>query len=540
MSKKSAQKKDKNYCNILDNLYKLDDGKEIMNTLAELCLTNMFTHKAHTKNNKVRPKTFMMNKSMGKKTDDFKRSLFIGFYSKEGLAKIAKKDEPMIYNILGEGYKVVVKNNEIHIGSSKIKKEIPASNGMLLVLDSPLKSGTKKMKGGSTTYKVRGSSNLQVKHPLLERKIVYYDDLNPLRGINLRWNILEHYRRQWPVYDWTLTDDFNYYNWAYASLITYLTEQIPNFFTLYEPFPDPLIGLESLLQYRLLDTSGYLIPDSLLLGFYNSPYWLSTDPSIIDKAKVYLGGESHHKKGGGFGLPIIYQDTVVIEDYMKPYKDSLRNVLKDANIPERKKRMYIVDIYKKLENDDEFRGNEGRNIMKRVGSQIHMVTLGRHLDAFMTYNIRNYLSLPMSGGKSEEIKGGGGEYSLYNPSLFDEVRCLFGTAKYPDLVDLVLQPNLDSGYRFGMDFINKFCLSPYCLYVSGLSKNLGLTTLKTPYIKRAHFKNLGYKQPNKDTVVIRTKTPTTPTITPTTATVSTSSSGTKTDSAQMAYLLQNI
>ena len=504
----------KNYCNILDNLYKTDNGPELTSALADLCLTNLFTQRAHTKKGS-RPRTFMLAPGMKQTADDFKRHMFVGYYPKQGLAKIAKKSDPMIYNMLGEGYKINIKNNEIHINGSKVEKEIPgSSNGMILIIDEPLKAGVKdnKMKGGddSTTYKVKGTKI--VKHPILKKKVIFYDDLTSLSGLDLRWNILENYRRMWPLYDWSLYDDFNYYNWAYASLIAYLSDNIPNFYTLYEPFSDPLVGLESLLQYRMLGSNGYWIPDSLLQSFVSSPYWLSTDPKIIEKAKIYLGGGGRHYdniKGGkmdGGMMPIIRQDTVVIENYMRPIKESLQNVLKDMNIPEQKKRMYIVDIYKKLENDDEFRGKEGRNIMKRIGSQIHMVSLGRHLDAFLTCNIRNYLAMPMNGGESEEIKGGAGSssFTVYNPSLFDEIRCLFGTVKYPDLVDIILQPKLNSGYRFDMDFINKFCLSPYCLYVAGLSKSLAETTLKTPYIPRANFKTLGYVPPRKSNVVIST------------------------------------
>lgn len=538
-TKKNNSKKSKgpkNYCNILDNLHKTKVGPEITNILAELCLTNIFTQRARTKKG-MRPRTFMLASDMTKTADSLKRHMFIGFYSKEGLAKIAKKDNPMIYNMLGEGYKVDVKNNTIHINGSKVEKEIPASNGMMLILDTHLKAGKKngKMKGGST-YKVRGS---KVEHPILKKKVVFYDDLSSLSGLDLRWNILENYRRMWPLYDWSLYDDFNYYNWAYASLIAYLSEQIPNFYTLYEPFPDPLVGLETLLQYRMLSNNYYWIPDSLLQGFVNSPYWLTTDPQIIEKAKIYLGGGGRHKDMQGGGSPIIRQDTIVIENYVRPFRESLEKVLKDVNIPEQKKRMYIVDIYKKLENDDEFRGKEGRNIMKRIGSQIHMVSLGRHLDAFLTCNIRNYLAMPMNGGESEEIRGGANEFTIYSPSLFDEIRCLFGTVKYPDLVDLILQPKLTSGYRFGMDFINKFCLSPYCMYVAGLSKSLAQTTLKTPYIPRANFQTLGYVSPKKDTVSITTSNGT-ESVSVGTEISASPGSGLETDASKMGDLLKGM
>lgn len=537
-SKIAKDKGPKDYCNILDKLHKEQDGPELVNALAELCLTNIFTQRARTKKG-IRPRTFMYAPGMNKSADALKRQMFIGFYSKEGLAKIAKKDDPMVYNMLGEGYKVEIKSNAVHINGSKIEKELPSANGMLLIISDPLKPG--KMRGGGKTYKVRGSKT--VDHPILKKEVVFYDDLSGLSGLNLRWNILENYRRMWPLYDWSLYDDFNYYNWAYSSLISYLSTAVPNFYTLYEPYPDPLVGLESLLQYRMLDTGGYWLPDSLLQAFVASPYWLTTDPKVIEKAKIYLGGGGRHQdmKGGlgGIGWPIIKQDTVIIENYINPFKMSLEKVLKDPKIPEQKKRMYVIDIYKKLENDDEFRGKEGRNVMKRVGSQIHMVSLGRHLDAFLTYNIRNYLAMPMSGGKSEEITGGGGEFTIYSPSLFDEIRCLFGTVKYPDLVDLILQPKLTSGYRFGMDFINKFCLSPYCLYVAGLSKNLGKTTLKSPYIPRANFKTLGYTPPKKDSVLITTGDSDEPEIgTGSETVIGTTASGLNTDASAMGDLMK--
>jgi len=494
--KKSNNKNEKKhtYCNILDNLYKTPDGPEIVQALADMCLTNIFTGRAQTKKG-ARPRTFMMASGMTKKIDEYKRHMFVGYYNKEGLSMKAKSDDPLIYNMVGDAFKVEVKNNDIHIGNSKLEKEIPgSSNGMILVIDKPLKvsKGGEILLGGNVSYTV---TDEEVIHPILQKKIVFYDDVTGLTGLDLRWNILEHYRRMWPLHDWSLYGDFNYYNWAYASLVAYLNEQVPNFFTLYEPFPDPLVGLESLLQYRMLNNRGYWVPDSLLQGFVQSPFWLSADPKIIEKARIYLGGGGvlRDELSGG-QLPLMRQDIALMEAYIKPFKEELAEILKDINIPEQKKRMYIVDIYKKIENDDEFRGKEGRNIMKKIGSQIHMVSLGRHLDAFLTYNIRNYLYRPMSLGGGDII-GGDGEFNIYSPSLFDEIRCLFGTVKYPDLVELILQPTLTSNYRFGMDFINKFCMSPYCLYVAGLNKNLADITLSSPYIPRVNFQTMGYVPP---------------------------------------------
>jgi hypothetical protein len=501
---KGSQKKKHSYCNILDNLYKTEDGPEIVQTLADICLTNIFTGRAHTKKGD-RPRTFMLASGMNKKVDDFKRHMFVGYYAKDGLSKKANSDDPMIYNMIGDGFKVEIKNNDIHIGNAKVEKEIPSHNGMILVISEPLKvsKGGEILLGGNkkVTYTVKDEEELI--HPILQKKVVFYDNPFNLTGMDLRWNILEHYRRMWPLYDWSLYDDFNYYNWAYASLIAYLSEQIPNFYTLYEPFPDPLVGLENLLQYRLLDKSGYWMPDSLLQGFVQSPYWLSSDPKIIEKAKIYLGGEARRGNNdelkGGISIPIINQDLIIIQNYLKPFKEELNKILSDVNIPEQKKRMYIIDIYKKIENDDAFRGKDSRNVMKKIGSQVHLVSLGRHLDAFLTYTIKNYITMPMTiGGKSKEIIGGGGSFSVYSPSLFDEIRCLFGNVKYPDLVDLILQPTLTSGYRFNMDFINKFCLSDYCLYVAGLNKSLADTTIPSPYIRRVNFESMGYVPPKNN------------------------------------------
>jgi len=503
---------ERNYCNILDLLAK-DGQLDLIQLLGKLCLISLFTGRSKTQKG-FRSKTFMLMpvaaiKKIAKMKDDdakevIKRHIFLGVHTMETLKE---KSGKTLFSMTKDNFEIGTGGKSI--GDVKVKGEITgANNGIILKIGSMLpetdkvqrkeqdapKSGgskrrtrrtrktrTRKMRGGGLTVNY-------ITHPLLSGDINYRQNLNSLSGIDLRWNMLEHHRRKWPLMHWDISDNYNHYAWAYASLILYLRESIPDFYSVYEPFTDPVVGLEHLLQYRLVNSNKYLLSDSILHGWNNSKYWLLSDPVILKEAQLYTLGGGKPEMSGGLGhcVPITQQSQTIINAYRQPYLSSMLEVLDNKKISEQDKRMYIVDVYKQIETDDKFRDSRSRKLYKKLDSDLWLVTLGTHLDAYLTHTSIKLINKPFAGGKN--IKGG----SSGKITMFDEFKCAFGSLGYRNMVDLVLQPQLTSGYRFSLDFFKNFCTSPFCIYVAGLNKPLHRTTLKSPYVKRRGYTDYAY------------------------------------------------
>ena len=499
---------ERNYCNILDVLSDKGYDKLVV-IMAKHCMTSLLTKKMHTKDGKfknrtlaVPPKKEIDKISKMKKEDAkniIKRHIFPGDHTIESL-----KDGYTLFNMLKDNYEISVKNGKASLSGVKITDEIPsgpngAFNGTILILDGLLpetekkqrtskKGGRKKMLGG-TDFNVVS----YISHPLLTGDINFSPKLSGLSGIDLRWNILEHYRNKWPVNQWNIFDNYNYYSWAYASLILYLRDKIIDFYSVYEPFADPIVGLEHLLQFRQVNTNSYLLSDALLHDWIKSKYWLVSDPIIIEEANLYtLGGGKKELTGGltEIDIPITQRTDVIINAYREPYLSSLIEVLDNNKISEQDKRLYIIDVYKQIETDDKFRDERSRKLYKKIDSDLWLVTLGTHLDAYLSQISIKLMSKPFAGGK-KNIKGGNTK-NFYMPTLYDEFKCAFSSSGPKNLVNLILQPHLKSGYTFSLDFLRNFCTSPYCLYVAGLKYPIHKTTLKNPYITRRGYTDYGF------------------------------------------------
>jgi len=343
-------------------------------------------------------------------------------------------------------------------------------------------SATGIMKGGGYEEYINYSDTLEplfIDHPIFNG-IKFYDDLASLHGINLRWNILEHYRRKWPLSIFPVESDYNYYYWLYASLISYMEKHINNFYSIYEPCVDPIIGIELLLQPRLT-SNNYLIDDSLLLDWYRSDYWLMADPTRIHGIYNYiLGGGSGSGNNSGGGDNVVYIHGSKFErKYIDPFIKSVNKIFDDITIPEQKKRMYLVDTFKEIETGDNFRPNSARKLYKKVDSEYWYLVPGvMQLQSYMIANYHNPLmSWPYSGGRKKKIGdiSGGLMYSTsglnggakvitiekYEPTKFDELMCTFFNEPTKDIIYSILQPNKAKDYRFKLNLFKEFVNSPF-------------------------------------------------------------------------------
>lgn len=529
---------ERNYCNILDILS--DKGYDnLVVIMAKHCMSSLLTKRMRTKDGKQKNRTFAVppkkeiDKIAKMKKEDaknvLKRHIFPGDHPVSSL-----KDGYTLFNMVKDNYEVSVKNGKASLSGVNIIGEIPsgtkgAFNGTILMLDAVLPETEKKQrsnnktsskttkkretkKGGarrSDSKKLFGGNGTivsYISHPLLTGEIDYNPNLSGLSGIDLRWNILEHYRRKWPLEQWNVFDDYNYYAWAYASLILYLREKITDFYSVYEPYVDPIVGLEHLLQYRLVNTNRYLLSDSMLHDWIRSKYWLVSDPVILNEANLYtLGGGKKEMSGGvvEINIPITQRSEVIINAYRQPYLSSLMEVLENKNISEQDKRLYLIDVYKQIETDDKFRDERSRKLYKKIDTDLWLVTLGNHLDAYLSHISMKLMSTPFAGGKKNNVKGGNGTY-YYMPTLYDEFKCAFSSSGPKNLVNLILQPHLNTGHSFSLEFLRNFCTSPYCLYVAGLKYPIQETTLKLPYIKRRNYTDYGISTMGIPTETVKT------------------------------------
>ena len=368
-----------NYCNILDVLS--DNGYDkLVILMTKHCMSSILTKKMKKERGRTLVVPPVKDISKLDNKDGIKAHIF------NMTCDLSKLQDGSKIHSMNTTYDVEVKGKTVKIGGATVKLLAEANNGVILQASGVLK-GTKKeipeksSKGG----KLYGGSVMQyVEHPILTNDIPFSSSLSGLSGIDLRWNILEHYRRKWPAELWSPMEDYNFYSWAYSSLVLYLKDRITDFYSVYEPFVNPMVGLEHLLQYRLVNSNKYLVSDSILHDWISSPYWLASDPIIIKEANLFtLGGGKKEMDGGSAFLPIIMRSSNIINSYLSPYHTAVANVMDDANIKEEKKRFYIEDVYAAIEDDDKFRSSKSRKLYRKLDSELYMATLGTHILAFL-------------------------------------------------------------------------------------------------------------------------------------------------------------
>lgn len=538
---------ERNYCNILDLLEK-DGQSDLVVLIARLCMTSLMANKQKTKDGKMVAKTFLLppssdvKKLMKMDAEDakeiIKRHLFLNVHPME---KLAERNGKQLYNFIGEEYDISADGeDDIKIGKIKITGEIKGgTNGIVLKINKLLPAGKKTekskkskkskkeedMEGGSEFEEFEeidefapyggglmfggkkhenfggGNKNMKggdwyiMNHPILNDDIAIVSDLSGLSGINLRWNIIEAYRNKWPLTLYPYDSDYHYYSWLYASLIMFLQENYPSFLTIYEPPMDPIIGTEQLLQFRWRNSSNYLLSDDWLRKWYLSSYWLSADPIILEKYNNYIiyGGNGFFDENKtGSAMKQYIRGSNMESEYLTPFVKATVKVLNDPEMQEQDKRLYIVNKYKEIEMDDNFRYPKNKKLYQKVGKDYwYLVPAALQLQAFFVTKYLNPLSnVSLFGGSLEKFKqhGGIGAPTKYNLTKFDEFMCgFFSGGNFKDTVYDILQPNESREYRFKLELLNEFCNSPFYLCsMSTLKKSF-----KNYYISRSPYNTVG-------------------------------------------------
>jgi hypothetical protein len=489
-----------NYCNILDVLSDKGYDKLVV-LMTKHCMSSILTKKM----NKKRGRTLIVPPVKDISKLDNKDGIKAHIFNMTcDLGKL--KDKSKVHS-MNTTYDVEVKGKTVKIGGATVKLLAEANNGVILQASGVLKGtkkeapkksskGTKKeapkksSKGGANMRLLGGTgfkAMQYVEHPILTDDIPFSVSLSGLSGIDLRWNILEHYRRKWPAELWSPMEDYNFYSWAYSSLVLYLRDRMSDFFSVYEPFVNPIVGLEHLLQYRLVNSNKYLVSDSILHDWIASPYWLASDPILIKEANLYtLGGGAKEAEMDGGTIPIIMRSSNIINSFLGPNITAMIAMMDNPEVTEQQKRAYIIDNYMAIESDDKFRSSKSRKLYRKLDSDLYIATLGTHILAYLTEQSTKLMLTPAMGG-------GGGDSIVMNPynTAFHETLCAFGSLGPRNVVNTFLQPSLTSNYMFPLSVVKKFCTSPYCLYVAGLKHPLHKTTLKSPYIKRTTYTDFG-------------------------------------------------
>lgn len=497
------------YCTVLDLATKEND--KLFGILSSACMSSILSKRLHVKDQPDIKLTFLMPpdkvitswQKQGKSqiANIIKRHIVRFSYT---IDKLKERTTP-IGTLARESYPVTTKSGKVHIGNAEVLSEITeANNGTILKISDQLDPGTKSAsapgpeqpgkKTGKKSAKKTGKKAKAVEemtggqppfdlidiigHPFLNGSLVYYDDLSALSGMALRWNILEHYRRKWPLSAFPIGTDHNYYYWLYSSLVLYLKSTIPDFYLTYDPCVDPIIGVEQLLQARITGAN-YLISDSYLLDWYRSKYWLMSDPLLLSSVGTYLmsGGKNDPTSTGGDpDKTLVYLHGHKTErNVIDPIVANLNKILDNAMIPEQKKRLYVVETFKEIETGDSFRPASATKLYKKVDSDYYyLVPAMMQIQAFLTAELMPTMVMPMVGGNKKkygDISGGlymkGGGLSIvidkYEPTKFDEFACTFFNGSPKDVIYSILQPKKARDYRFKLDLVKQFVNSPFFL-----------------------------------------------------------------------------
>jgi hypothetical protein len=370
-----------------------------------------------------------------------------------------------------------------------------------------MRGGSGKMYGGLPPILEMALMNID--HPVFNG-IHYYDSLSGLSGINLRWNIMEHYRKKWPLSLFPINTEHNYYYWLYASLLSYLEKEIDNFYSIYEPCVDPIIGVELLLQPHLTN-GNYLVDDNLLLKWYNSNYWLIADPVKFRSVYGYiLGGGSNNQNRGGGGDQIQYIHGSKFErKYIDRFIQSVNSIFDNFEIPEQKKRIYLVETFKEIEASDDFRPSSMKKLYKKVDKDYwYLVPSAMSMQSYMIANYHNpFMSMISTGGKKKvgDISGGlmystsGGAKDIvisidkYEPTKYDELMCTLFDEPPKDVIYSILQPHKARDYRFKLDLIKQFVNSPFFISFDQPKIHTFMKEKKY-YVKRSPYSHIGNLQ----------------------------------------------
>lgn len=499
------------YCTLIDKFGEIADNnkdyKKVFMLLSKLCMLSLLTKrvtflmpvdKALTKLEKMKP---------DQQREQIKRHIIGGAFTKDELL-----DRETVYTRLttqegGEYKRIAYKVDKAKgsIGGVKIGKEIVVVKGetkeskhipigVALEVDDLLsepgegvpmrtkekgeKKGRKKMEGGMSPFEL-----------LMERDVNY---LLELEDNELRWAIVEAYRKSWPLTVFGIDSEYSWYQWMWASLLSFMKEQMSDFYWVYSPYlgMDPYSSLDLLFEYHVRDNYyNYILPNDLIHQWVQSKWFLYNDPSILREAAIYLAGGGAQYGGGGPFDPFISLNFGMANRYVAVGKEAIGEYMRTAS-PE-KIRDGIVKVYKKVYEEPNFILGETRTIYQKVDEEPFVVGLHNDLRRFMSSRFRYHSEFDSlypsflkcsdcDSNKSGFLRffGFGGEKT--SKSL---ARVLIKNLLQYDIATMSIDLGGSDKYRFPYEFLEDFVLSPYFLYMSILDKP-DLKQLATDRLKK--------------------------------------------------------
>lgn len=374
---RSKSKTPRNYCTVLDELYKLD--KKVYEKFGELCLTSLLARTDPKGKRTLILPSKGLSKTKASLTEQLRNHIIRGNLTPEVLSK---KGSMTVSSITGISYKIEVSGKTMKINGENMTHKASGRNGCIYTVPNSLK-GVKT--GGGYNIESDESDEDDEEIEMNGGSTNFMYDLNSEPASELRFMVLEDYAKKFPLDQHPLSSDYSYAHMLASHLLLQANQQIPNFGDTYKPFisSDPLATIELLLQLREnpLDTSKTLLDDIFLKTFRNSNYYLNDDISLIGDAKNLLGNMCLDTNMPG-SCPF---DT---HYYMNTFVDTERtNLLNNSNLREG-----IVASYQKLAGEPNRYNPETVAIFNRVYGPKYSNNLLKN--DLLRFGVKNLHTLP--------------------------------------------------------------------------------------------------------------------------------------------------
>jgi len=472
------------HCTLIDKFGEIcdknKDYKAVFMMLSKLCLLSMLTNRVTFLIPVGKALKEMSKLSAAQQLDQFKRHIVGGAFDKAELEgkdrvytkMIIDKSKRIAYTVAGKGASLSI--GGIKLGKQVVKVEGTTRAGKKIPIgvayeieellpipgeEVPLKPHFKPKKGGGPTMQV----------------LVDYDTdaLLDLSGNDLRWAIVEQYRKAWPLTVFGVDSEYSWHQWALASLVSFLKERIPDFYWVYSPYlgMDSFASLDLLFEYYVqYNYHKYILPDELIYDWVRSDWFMQSDPVLLKNCSMYLAGGGATTGGDGYSTllsSIITLNPELASRYVVAGKKAIGEFLR-YNHPE-KIREGIVKVYKKVYSEPNALLGETKTIYKQVDSQPYIVALQNDLRRFMCSRFRNHSEFDMlypsflqhpdcNAGGFWNFFGGNGDKS--GPKWF-----LKSVMQY-DVESLKIDLDGSDKFRFPLKFWEDFVNSPFYLWMS--------------------------------------------------------------------------
>jgi hypothetical protein len=486
------------YCTLIDKFGEIADDnkdyKKVFMLLSKLCMLSLLTKRVTFLLPVGKALTALSKMSAEKQREQMKRHIIGGAFTKDELMERERVYTRMTTSD-GDDYKriaYVVNKEAGTIGGIKIGKEIIVVGGSTKdskhipvgvafeveeLLSEPGEEVPMRTKGpvrkGRKDKVMEGGWFGSPLEYVADQSLADYVDLG---ASDLRWAIVDQYRKAWPVTVFGIDSEYSWYQWMWASLLAFLKEQIPNFYWVYSPYlgMDPFASLDLLFEHYVQENyNNYILPDELLHQWTQSRWFLYNDPTILRESFTYLAGGGQRQSGGGWQFDsFISLNLDSANRYIAVGKQAIGEYMRYNN-PE-KLREGIVKVYKKVYEEPNFLLGETRAIYKKVDEEPFVVGLHNDLRRFLNSRFRYHSEFDQlypsflkcdSCGKSKGLFGylfgvGGGGKSKSVP------RAVLKSVLQYDTTTMEIDLGGSEQFRFPMEFLQDFVMSPFFMYMS--------------------------------------------------------------------------